>query len=161
MVSKTVGSGEVACGRTTEAQKRRIRPSLRLCGCFIREFLVNRSPYGAPAIDPSVGTPQSDIFHHYKQAILRATVADRATRHEERRVKHEKRLISPENIEVLTEIFLRRLPYKSGACRYHSFVVYFSNLQRLGWVEPTGQEEPSAFQDISLRLSLEPQHSIS
>jgi hypothetical protein len=26
-------------------------------------------------------------------------------------------------------------------------VVYFSNLQRLGWVEATGKEEPSAFQD--------------
>jgi hypothetical protein len=26
-------------------------------------------------------------------------------------------------------------------------VVYFSMLQRLGWVEPTGQEEPSSFQD--------------
>ncbi|GAI69538.1 unnamed protein product, partial [marine sediment metagenome] len=31
--------------------------------------------------------------------------------------------------------------------RYHSFVVYFSNLQRLGWVELTGEEEASAFQD--------------
>jgi len=131
------------------------------CGWFIREFLMGRSPYGAPAIDLSVGAPQSDIFHHYKQAILRATAADRATRHEERRAKREKRLINPENIEELTEIYLRRLPYKSGACRYHSFVVYFSNLQRLGWVEPTGQEEPSTFQNLSLRLSLEPQHSIS
>jgi len=39
------------------------------------------------------------------------------------------------------------MPYKSSACRYHSFVVYFSNLQRLGWVEFTGKEELSAFQD--------------
>jgi DNA-binding PadR family transcriptional regulator len=42
---------------------------------------------------------------------------------------------------------LARTPYKSTSCRFHSFVVYFSNLQRLGWVEPTGSEEPSAFQD--------------
>ncbi|MFC1930334.1 hypothetical protein ACFLWE_00330, partial [Chloroflexota bacterium] len=32
-------------------------------------------------------------------------------------------------------------------CRYHSFVVYFSNLQKLGWVEESGKEEPSSFQD--------------
>jgi len=29
----------------------------------------------------------------------------------------------------------------------HSFVVYFSNLQRLGWVEFSGREEPSMFQE--------------
>ena len=44
-------------------------------------------------------------------------------------------------------MYLARLPYKAWGCRYHSFVVYFSNLQRLGWVEATGREEPSAFQD--------------
>ena len=31
--------------------------------------------------------------------------------------------------------------YKGGT--YHSFVKYFYWLQRLGWVEPTGEEEPS------------------
>jgi len=39
-----------------------------------------------------------------------------------------------------------RSPYKASGCRYHSFVVYFSTLQRLGWVEPSGKEEPSTFQ---------------
>ncbi len=39
------------------------------------------------------------------------------------------------------------MPYKGNGARYHSFVIYFSNLQRLGWVEPTGKEEASAFQD--------------
>jgi hypothetical protein len=95
---------------------------------------------------PAIGAPQADIFHHYKQAILRATALDRATRHEERRAKREKRLISPENIEELTERYLRRMPYKSTARRYHSFIIYFSNLQRLGWAEFSGVEEPSAFQ---------------
>jgi hypothetical protein len=117
------------------------------CGWFIREFLMGRSPYGAPVIDPVIGAPQADIFHYYKQAILRATALDRATRAEERQARREKRLISPENIEKLSERYLARMPYKSNGCRYHSFVVYFSNLQRLGWVEPTGQEERSAFQD--------------
>ena len=104
-------------------------------------------PYGSPVIDPGVGAPQSDIFHYYKQAILRATALDRATRHEERQAKREKRLISPEGIERLTDSYLTRMPYKSSACRYHSFVVYFSNLRRLGWVEHSGIEQPSAFQD--------------
>jgi hypothetical protein len=41
--------------------------------------------------------------------------------------------------------FLSLIPNKLVKCRYHSFVVYFSNLQRLEWVEPTGFEEYSAF----------------
>ena len=117
------------------------------CGWFIRQFLAGNGPAGSPRIDPASGAPQSDIFHYYKEAILKATAFDRATRHEERQAKREKRLISPENIEKLTEKYLAGMPYKSSACRYHSFVVYFSNLQRLGWVEPSGIEEPSAFQD--------------
>jgi len=117
------------------------------CGWFIREFLMGKGPNGSPVIDPCVGAPQSDIFHYYKQAILRATALDRATRAEERQARLEKRLISPENIEKTTERYLARMPYKSSACRYHSFVVYFSNLQRLGWAEFSGREEPSAFQD--------------
>lgn len=72
---------------------------------------------------------------------------DRATREEEQLVKLEKRLIDPENIAKLTQEYLARIPYKSTSCRYHSFVVYFSNLQRLGWVEFTGKEEHSALQD--------------
>jgi len=117
------------------------------CGCFIREFLMGNGPQGSPHIDPTTGAPQADIFHHYKEAILRATALDRATKAEERRARREKQLISPDNIEKLTERYLRRMPYKSSACRYHSFVVYFSNLQRLGWVKFSGREEPSAFQD--------------
>ena len=117
------------------------------CGSFIRDFLRGTGPYGSPVIDPTAGVPQADIFHYYKQAILKATALDRATRHEERQAKREKRIISPEDIERLTDSYLNRMPYKSSACRYHSFVVYFSNLRRLGWVELSGIEEPSAFQD--------------
>lgn len=117
------------------------------CGWFIREFLLGNGPNGSPEIDPSIGAPQADIFHHYKEAILMATALDRATRDEERRSRREKRRIRPEEIERLTKAHAARMPYKSSACRYHSFVVYFSNLQRLGWVEFSGMEEPSAFQD--------------
>jgi hypothetical protein len=117
------------------------------CGWFIREFLLGNGPYDSPRIDPEVGAPQADIFHHYKMALMRATAVDRATRAEEKRARREKRSIDPDNIERLTERYLARMPYKAQGCRFHSFVVYFSNIQRLGWVEATGREEPSSFQE--------------
>ena len=117
------------------------------CGWFIREFLLGNDPEGSPRIDPNVGAPQADIFYHYKRALLRAIAVDRATRQEERQARREKRSISPDRIEELTERYLARTPYKVNSCRYHSFVVYFSNLQRLGWVEFTGREERSSLQD--------------
>jgi len=117
------------------------------CGQFIREFLLGHGPNGSPIVDPDVGAPQADIFHHYKMALIRATAFDKATRSEEKRARREKRLIDPENIQRIAERYLAHMPYKAHGCRFHSFVVYFSNLQRLGWVEPTGREEPSSFQD--------------
>jgi len=117
------------------------------CGWFIREFLLGHGPNGSPRIDPAIGACQADIFYHYKTALLKAIAVDRATRQEERQARREKRAIAPEKIERLTQTYLARIPYKSTSCRYHSFVVYFSNLQRLGWVEVSGFEEPSAFQD--------------
>jgi len=117
------------------------------CGQFIKEFLLGHGPNGSPRIDPQMGSPQSDVFHYYKSSLLKAVALDRATRQEERQARREKRAIDPEEIERLAERYLARIPYESTSCRYHSFVVYFSNLQRLGWVEPSGKEEPSAFQD--------------
>ena len=117
------------------------------CGWFIREFLLGHGPNGSPGIDPMVGVPQTDICYHYKTALIKATAVDKATRREEKQARREKRAISPEEIERLTERYLARIPYKTTSCRYHSFVVYFSNLQRLGWVEFTGKEDASAFQD--------------
>ena len=43
------------------------------CGWFIREFLLGNGPNGSPTIDPDVGAPQADIFHHYKTALIRST----------------------------------------------------------------------------------------
>jgi len=117
------------------------------CGWFIREFLLGHSPNGSPRIDPEVGAPQADIFYHYKTALIKATALDRATRREEKQARREKRAIDPDKIEGLTERYLARIPYKTTSCRYHSFIVYFSNLQRLRWVEFTGKEDASAFQD--------------
>ena len=117
------------------------------CGWFIREYLLGKGPYGSPRIAPEIGAPQAVIFHDYKLALMRATAFDRATRVEEKRAKREQRRVNPENIESLAQRFLARMPYKAQGCRYHSFVVYFSNLQRLGWVEATGKIMPSSFQD--------------
>jgi len=117
------------------------------CGWFIREFLMGNGPNGSARIDAAVGAPQANIFYHYKMAIIKATALDRATRREEKQARHEKRAISPHNIERLADRYVARSPYKQSGARYHSFVVYFSNLQRLGWVEFTGKEEVSEFQD--------------
>jgi len=116
------------------------------CGWFIREYLSGHGPYDSPTIDPLVGAPQADIFHYYKLALIRETASNRATAAEERSAKLQKRSISPSNIEKLTEQYLERIPYKSMGCRYHSFVIYFSTLRRLGWVEPSGYKERSDFQ---------------
>ena len=117
------------------------------CGEFIWNFLLGHGPNGSPVIDPDAGAPQADIFREYKLALMRATALDRATRVEEKRARREKRSIDPANIEKLAEKYLTRMPYKAQGCRFHSFGVYFSTIQRLGWVEPTGQEELSSFQE--------------
>jgi len=107
---------------------------------------MGHGPYSSPVINPEVGAPQSDICYHYKQALRRVTAEDRAVRQEEKSARRAKRPINPENIEALTKKYLERLPYKSRGCRYHSFVNYFSTIQKLGWVEPSGLVEASAFQ---------------
>jgi hypothetical protein len=117
------------------------------CAWFIREFLAGNTPQGSPPIAPDIGAPQADIFHHYKTSLFRAIALDKAVREEEQRARRSKRPISPEEIERLTAIYLAHIPYKASSCTYHSFVVYFSNLLILGWVEFTGMEEPSVFQD--------------
>ncbi len=117
------------------------------CGSFIREFLLGHGPNGSARIDSNAGAPQADIFFYYKTALRNATAYDRATRMEERRAKREGRPIDPEAIERLARKYLARLPYKAWGCRFHSFVVYFSMLQKLGWVEATGREETSEFQE--------------
>ena len=116
------------------------------CGWFIREFLAGNAPYGSPVIVPSTGAPQADIFYHYKEALRQVSAMDKATRAETKQAIEEKRPIDPDNINSLYQRYLARIPYKANGCRYHSFVTYFSNLQRLGWVEPSGKVEPSVFQ---------------
>lgn len=117
------------------------------CGWFIREYLAGNAPYGSPAIDPIIGAPQAEIFYHYKMALINETAMDRAVRFAEKLAKAQKTPISPDKIEELFRKYSLHIPYKTTACRYHSFVVYFSMLTRLGWVEPSGYTERSAFQE--------------
>lgn len=117
------------------------------CSWFIREFLLGNGPYGSMKIELDAGAPQAVIFREYKLALIRETSFDKATRVEEKRANREKRFIDPDNITELANKYLARMPYKAHGARFHSFIVYFSNLQRLGWVEATGETEPSAFQD--------------
>jgi hypothetical protein len=42
---------------------------------------------------------------------------------------------------------LKKIPRKSNFMRYHSFLMYFGVLKRLGWVETTEETEPSSVQD--------------
>jgi len=116
------------------------------CGWFIREYLLGKGPEGSPQIETDGGAPQADIFLHYKNALRYATARDKATRQEERSSLKEARSIDPERIADLESKYLKSLPYKATGCRYHSFVVYFSNLTRLGWVEASGKVESSSFQ---------------
>jgi len=116
------------------------------CGWFIKEFLLGRGPNGSTMIIPGTGSPQADIFREYKQALMRTMALERALKTEEKRSRREKRPFDPEKISQLVDEYQAKMPYKAQGCRYHSFVTYFSNLIRLGWVEPTGEEEPSAFQ---------------
>ncbi len=116
-------------------------------GQFIKDFLLGYGPADAPIIDPRIGACQSDIFHYYKMARLQFTAMDRAVKQEERLAKRQKRAINPDKIEKIAEQKMKRIPWKSNGCRYHSFVTYFSNLQRLGWVEPSGVEERSSLQE--------------
>ncbi len=89
------------------------------CGWFIREFLLGHSPNDSPRIDPDVGAPQADIFHHYKLALMRATALDWAVRTEEKRARRQKRAINSDNIDRLAERYFSRMPYKSQGCRFH------------------------------------------
>ena len=115
-------------------------------GLFIRDYLLGKGPLGSPRIDPVIGSYQADIFYQYKMVLIRTTAVDGATRIEEKRAKKEKRAIDPARIEQLTQKLIARMPYKAQGCRSHSFTTYFSMLQKLKWVEPTGHEEKSAFQ---------------
>lgn len=113
------------------------------CGWFIREFLLGRGPEGRPRIDPSRGGCQSDLFFNYKIALHTAYAEDATAWENDRRIKAKKEPYTELEYAERVAWHLSRIPYKLVKCRYHSFVMYFNMLKKLGWVEATGEEEVS------------------
>ena len=116
------------------------------CGPFIREFLLGNVPEGSRAIDPLQGAPQADINYEYKEALARATARERAERIISRMVVSGAD-VTEEQAEKIYEREMKRISRKFTHMRYHSFLMYFGVLKRLGWVEITNETEPSAIQD--------------
>ena len=116
------------------------------CGWFIREYLLGHGPNGSPRIDPEVGAPQADINYEYKEALARATAQDRAERIISRMVVSGVD-VTEEGAENIYQHEMRRVSRKLTHMRYHSFLMYFGVLKRLGWVETTNETEPSSIQD--------------
>ncbi len=114
---------------------------------FIIEFLKGNGPEDSKQIDPSVGSPMTDIHFQYKNALHRAHARHAAEREEERRIKKGRTAFTEEEYAERLQYFLSRIPYKLHKMRYASFTRYFGHLKRLGWVEVTGKTEPSAIQD--------------
>lgn len=107
------------------------------CGMFIRSFLMERGDRGAP---------QTDIFHTYKTTLINLRAESRAETERDRLMAMGKSLVDID-FDALSEKYRRTFPFKTTGARYHSFAMYFSTLIKLGWVEPTGEEEPSLLQD--------------
>jgi hypothetical protein len=116
------------------------------CGWFIREFLLGKGPEGSTRIDPDHGSTQADINYEYKEALARATARERAERIISNMVVKGAD-VTEEDAEKIYQRELKRVSRKFTHMRYHSFLMYFGVLKRLGWVEITEQTEPSAIQD--------------
>jgi hypothetical protein len=116
------------------------------CGWFIREFLLGNGPEGSTKIDASRGAPQADINYEYKEALAKATARERAERIISRQVVRRVD-VTEEQADRIYERELKRVSRKFTHMRYHSFLMYFGVLKRLGWVEVTDRTEPSAMQD--------------
>ena len=122
------------------------------CGWFIREFLMGKGPEGSKRIDPVCGAAQADINYEYKEALARATAQDRAERIISRMVVSGTD-VTEEEAEKIYQRELRKVSRKFTYMRYHSFLMYFGVLKRLGWVETTNVTEPSSIHTISRNWS--------
>jgi hypothetical protein len=116
------------------------------CGWFIREFLLGNGPEGSHVIDPLQGAPQVDINFEYKEALARATARERAERIISRMVLKGAD-VTEEQAEIIYQRELKRISRKFTHMRYHSFLMYFGVLKRLGWVEASNKTETSAIQE--------------
>ena len=116
------------------------------CGWFIREFLLGNGPGGSRKVDPSRGAVQADINYEYKEALARATAQDRAERIISDLVVRGAD-VTDEQAEDIYQRELKKVSRKFTHMRYHSFLMYFGVLKRLGWVESSGATEASSMQD--------------
>ena len=116
------------------------------CGWFIREYLLGNGPEGSTKIDADRGSAQADINFEYKEALARATARGRAERIISRMVLSGAD-VTEEEAERIYERELKRISRKLTHMRYHSFLMYFGVLKRLGCVETTEETQPSAIQD--------------
>ncbi len=116
------------------------------CGWFIRDFILGKGKEGSKKIDRDEGASQADICYQYKEALAKATARDRAERIVSRMVVGGAD-VTEEQAEALYQRELRRTSRKFSHMRYHSFLIYFGVLKRLGWVEASGKTEPSSIQD--------------
>jgi hypothetical protein len=116
------------------------------CGWFIHEYLLGNGPEGSTKIDADRGSAQADINFEYKEALARATARGRAERIISRMVLSGAD-VTEEEAERIYERELKRISRKFTHMRYHSFLMYFGVLKRLGWVETTEETQPSAIQD--------------
>jgi len=116
------------------------------CGWFIREYLLGNGPEGSRVIDPQQGAPQADINYEYKEALARATARERAERIISRMVVGGAD-VTEEQAATIYQRELKRVSRKFTHMRYHSFLMYFGVLKRLGWVEVTSETEPSSMQE--------------
>ena len=116
-------------------------------GEFIRGYLAGLGPYDSLTIDPVGGACQTDIREQYKIALFRAHAEDAVAREIERRLKRGLPAMTVEEEESFRLRTFERIPHKFTSIRSHSFARYFGMLTQLGWVEPTGKEETSAFQE--------------
>jgi hypothetical protein len=116
------------------------------CGWFIREYLLGNGPEGSTRINPDIGATQSDINYEYKEALARATARERAEKIISDMVVSGAD-VTEEDADKIYQRELKRVSRKFTHMRYHSFLMYFGVLKRLGWVELTGETESSSIQD--------------
>jgi hypothetical protein len=116
------------------------------CGWFIREFLLGKGPGGSPRIDMERGAPQADINYEYKEALSRATARERAE-HIISRMVIGGADVTEKQAEGIYELEFKKVSRKFTHMRYHSFLMYFGVIKRLGWVEVTQETEPSSIQE--------------
>lgn len=106
---------------------------------------MGNGPEGSTKIDPDRGAAQADINFEYKEALARATARERAERIISNMVvKHAD--VTEAEAEKIYQRELKRVSRKFTHMRYHSFLMYFGVLKRLGWVEVTEKTEPSSIQ---------------